>query len=364
MLTRRVFVGSALASLAACGYRPPADAAVPDGIWTWFNDPRAIIHQGQLVIGSVSSRGIVQVTVGGLTRPIADLGEVDDHDNPGLLSLPDGRLAVFYSRHNDRQGLRYRVGGGPERIIPGDRLTYAKPFLVEGVVRVFSRVGGRNGEHRMASSRDLRSWTVETVFENEGHRPYVICCQDGRRIHFLLTDGHPNELHSRLFYAYMEGGRFYRADGVEVTSRQVRDFSPIGPNHAWNWQIRCFDGRPEILSTRYPGIEYWHHRLEGGRWTGARLAAGQPYLYEAQLHYAGGLCFAGPNRVILSLNEGGRYELSEWSIAPLRRVRQITLRSAHHNIRPYVVGGHLLWVAGDYEAYTDFRTSIRGARIA
>ena len=44
--------------------------------------------------------GAMDVATGAVQKAtLADKLEADDHDNPALLFLPDGRLAAFYSRH-------------------------------------------------------------------------------------------------------------------------------------------------------------------------------------------------------------------------------------------------------------------------
>ena len=355
MLDRRTFLGaSGAAAVAACAPRLEGlNVVVPDGIWTWFNDPRAIVHEGRLIIGSIDSDGNIQLTSGGRTSRLAELGEIDDHNNPALLATPQG-LAVFYSKHNDTEGLRYRVGAGPERLIPGKYLTYAKPFLIDGTVHVFSR---DQGDHRMASSRDLHNWAVRPVFSNPGHKPYAVCCQAGNRIHFLLTDGHPRDLRTTLFHAYFENGRFYRSDGSAVTSGLVRDFTPLGKG--WNWQIAVKDGLPRALSIS-PNRDYNLHRWTGRDWVTSRLVPSQPNLYPAEEHYVGGMCFNGadPDRYFLSLHEG-QYELSEWHVSG-RKLRQITAGSAYPNLRPFSPAGtgRVLWAAGRYKSFVDYRTSI------
>jgi hypothetical protein len=355
MFGRRDFIAaSSAAALAGCAPRLGSlNVVVPDGIWTWFNDPRAIVHHGQLIVGSINSHGVIQLTAGGRTVPMSELGQVDDHNNPALLATPLG-LAIFYSRHNDEEGLRYRVGSGPEQIIPGKFLTYAKPYLIDGTVHVFSR---DSGDQQMATSTDLRTWSVRPIFSNPGQQPYVVCCQDRTRIHFLMTDGHPRSLHTTLYHAYLQDGLFHRSDGTVVRSGLVRDFTHIG--EGWNWQIAVKDGLPRALTISSERA-YNLHRWTGRDWVTSSLAPSQPNLYPAEEHYVGGMCFNGanPDRLFLSLHDA-QYELSEWHLSG-RKLRQITSNSAYPNLRPYSPAGtsRVLWVAGKYKTFVDYRTSI------
>lgn len=335
-MRRREFIVGSVGLLAGCA--KPSNSLVRDGAWTWFNGPRAVIHDAKLVVGSVSSRGIVQLTSEGVTRPVASLGEQDDHDNPGLLSLPGG-LAAFYSRHNDKVGTRYRINDEPERIIPGRLpVTYARPFLVGGAVLLFRRhwTTGR-GEHQLCRSSDLRNWTVETAFGVPGQRPYVQACQSGDRIDFAATAGHPSEIRTGVYHFFYDRG-FYRSDGSRLpTPFDVRQATEVCEPQCWVWDIQ--PGR--ILSTKHPGIEYWLHEYDG-QWRGKRLATGERALYAKEPFYAGGLCFVG-DEIAMSLNRriavGGRFIGS--------------------GIRPYSPDGKsLLWMSGEYDSYRDFGTSI------
>src|SRR5438552_16657685 len=70
----------------------------PDGAWTWFNDPRALFHNGSLYFGFVRSDGASALNVLNMlsgtssTLWTSTWSQYDDHDNAGLLPLLDGRL--------------------------------------------------------------------------------------------------------------------------------------------------------------------------------------------------------------------------------------------------------------------------------
>src|SRR4051812_29881206 len=76
-----------------------------DGAWTWLNDPRALFHNGRLYVGHVrgndgrSTLTAYDPASGAVaTLWTSSWTELDDHDNPGLLPLQDGRLMAFYAR--------------------------------------------------------------------------------------------------------------------------------------------------------------------------------------------------------------------------------------------------------------------------
>ena len=88
-----------------------------NGAYSWFSDPRAIIHNGKLIVGSVRAVdtfrggqgdpnwGNIDISVCDLatcntsTVPLHRNFEQDDHDDPAFLILPDDRLLAFYSKH-------------------------------------------------------------------------------------------------------------------------------------------------------------------------------------------------------------------------------------------------------------------------
>jgi hypothetical protein len=98
-----------------------------DGAWTWFNDPRAIFHNGILYFGYVrSSDGRSSLNTfslqSGQTSNLwtSSLTETDDHDNSGLLSKQDGTLFANYSRHQDDQFFTYRLSSSTNPVSSAD----------------------------------------------------------------------------------------------------------------------------------------------------------------------------------------------------------------------------------------------------
>ena len=75
-----------------------------DGAWCWFSDPRAVWYKGiheRTYTGFVTSGGDIMVaskdhSTGDEAKTLVypDL-QADDHVNPSLLMLPDGRLMIM-----------------------------------------------------------------------------------------------------------------------------------------------------------------------------------------------------------------------------------------------------------------------------
>lgn len=190
-----------------------------DGTWCWFSDPRALARDGTTYAGWMTSDGSVMVgtwehATGKIaTHTLHPRLERDDHDNPALIFLPDGRLAAFYSQHaKGDMRLRVTVRPGdisewqPERSLGFNDpthgrqgTTYANPVLLSdesNTLYVFWR--GSDFKPTFATSTDLgQTWSQpRTLIARPGadntNRPYLKLHSDGKgRIDFVFTDGHP-----------------------------------------------------------------------------------------------------------------------------------------------------------------------------
>jgi hypothetical protein len=88
---------------------------IQDGAWCWFSDPRAVYHRGakeQVYFGYISSSGDVCIGSKDLESEqlnqfvLHDTLEIDDHNVPSILVLPNGKLLAFYNEHNGNVYLR------------------------------------------------------------------------------------------------------------------------------------------------------------------------------------------------------------------------------------------------------------------
>lgn len=100
-----------------------------DGGWCWYQDPRAVIHNGKLIIGATSGvSGDIRVGVYDLEKGSA-IGEavlhknfeVDDHNTPAFFVRPDGRVLAMYAKHG-KEKIHYYCLSDAE-----DYLQWTKP---------------------------------------------------------------------------------------------------------------------------------------------------------------------------------------------------------------------------------------------
>ena len=135
--------------------------------------------------------------------------QADDHVNPSLLMLPDGRLMVFFTRHGGK--VYYTTSEKPEEITRfsnidsldlGKMACYTNPVLLKNEdnrIYLFFR-GGYDWKPSYVASDDYgKTWseprTIVSKKINDVHnRPYTKVISDGNSVsHFAFTDGHPRE---------------------------------------------------------------------------------------------------------------------------------------------------------------------------
>lgn len=227
-------------------YTPPAGTQITaeDGVWTWFNDERAIWHLGKLYTGYVDSAGFPGVTqydpnTMTLNRTVlgtAAAQQVDDHNNPSITVRPDGTLLAIYAKHGTEQFYYWRVSlvtepedisdWGPENVSPaqGSNVTYNNTFrLSDESDRIynFSRITNFNPTVSYSDDDGL-SWTGPIHFIDTGSggvRPYPQTVSNGTdRIDMIYTDGHPDSVNCSIYHFYYQSGGVTPGDGSILLS--------------------------------------------------------------------------------------------------------------------------------------------------
>jgi hypothetical protein len=347
----------ALASVAvACGLAegeetsllPPGNNIhlTDNGAWSWFMDPRAIVDQGRLIVGSVRANGrfadtnlpgwgnvelsILDLKFRSVTHVIlAEHFEQDDHDAPGLLVLPDGRYLSAYSRHNVERKMFFRISvrpgdpfeWGPEKVFVtpgsdapafhGNNVTYANPICLPGESnRIYLLHRSVNEDpNYLISDDNAETWRYggHVLIGRGGYAPYLKYASDGRdTIHFVNTEDHPRNYDNSLYHGFIRGGKIHFSDGrvaadLSTTTNGslkawelTKIFQGDANNRAWMADIRLDEKqRPVVLFTvhkngagqkRGEGGE--DHRFHFARWDGTAW-------HEAEIAYAGQRLYAG-----------------------------------------------------------------------
>ena len=352
----------------------------PDGAWTWYNDPRALFHNGILYFGYVrNADGAATLSafnpITGVKTDLwtASRTEKDDHDNPALLVRQDGTLLALNARHGTDQLFAYRYSTSTNPITPSDwsaeqtipatgaGLTYANPYQLSdesGKVYNFSRDLNFNPTVFTSANGGL-NWSAPQLFIQTGTgsiRPYVKYCSDyTQRIDFLYTDGHPRDVNNSLYHLYYQSNGLYKTDGTflksftnlpvlhdsgergsviyQYSTAPTNDFNDhIPTGRAWCWETTYqTNGAPACVFTvqvdKVMGTNWYDDRIYYyyGRWTGTNwqkrfiARAGRP-LFNPENDYAGGICLDpnDPNTIYISSNAADPFDLSSISNVTLR----------------------------------------------
>ncbi len=357
---------------------PPAGIAevAPNGAWTWFNDERAIFHQGYLFSGYVLSDGRYGVTrydpaTGTANHMIISTTssqQQDDHNNPSLTVLPDGRLLAVYSKHGSNHYFFHRTSKVETPSSSADwnaeqteatpaLTTYANTYrLSEESDRIYNFHRCINWNPTITRSSDNgATWETPVHFIKQlvSQRPYPrYCSNHSNRVDLIYTDGHPRNIANSIYHLYYQGGNFNKTDGTLVKSfanlplehnsgergsvvypystaawgagEGPDDWIPSG--RAWTWDI-CYgtDGHPvcvfqvqlDTSSSRDDSrIYYYYARWTGTKWQRRFIAQAGRGLYDYENDYGGGMTIdpEDPRVVYIASNAANPFELGDIDI--------------------------------------------------
>ena len=392
-----------------------------DGAWCWFSDPRAIFYQGQHkshYIACVTSKGDIIISSKNhhnqqTKQTIVYEGlQVDDHVNPSILFLPDGRLMVFFTRHNGT--LFYTTSTQSEDISSfspidsldlGKKACYTNPVLLSeenNRIYLFYR-GGYDWKPNFITSDDLgKSWSkpqtlISKKINEITNRPYTKVFSDGKSsIHFAFTDGHPRlENYNSIYYLRYQNGQFFSADGKKVGDLNnlpleqeslPKAYDGVqNKERAWIWDLAVNNQQqPVIVYTTLP--EETRHLYHYGFWDGKEwknseiCEAGSAFprferpkdVRDREPHYSGGITLdhLNPTIVYLSRPINNRFEIEKWKVKNGGQSFEsiaITRQSLKDNVRPVIVRNapanvspRLLWMQLDYyRHYREYQSSIK-----
>ena len=327
-----------------------------NGAWSWFMDPRVIVDNGKLIVGSVRAIGSYQANItdprwGNVEIAVYDIAtgvanttvlhtrlEQDDHDVPAFLILKDGRYLAMYSKHTRERMMYYRTSEpknalvwsaasvvetpGDDNPVRGDNVTYANLFrFPDGRIYNFFR-GFSHDPNYMYSDDDGKSWTYggRWLYGRDGYAPYLKYAYDGKgTLHFVTTEDHPRNFDNSLYHGYLKNGTIYHSNGTPVgplnTGTEAKiatwDVTRVyqgGPdNVAWMVDIELDrNDRPYVVfSTQRDGrglprgqggfdLRYHYARWDGKTWNVEEIAYAGTRLYPGEDDYSG-LAALDPN---------------------------------------------------------------------
>jgi rhamnogalacturonyl hydrolase YesR len=379
-----------------------------------------VYHAGKeprLYAGWTSSKGDIVVgrydyTSGEIVVAVVQSSlQKDDHTNPALLILPDGRIMVFFAEHNGR--LFVTTSLRPEDITAfeeirtidaGDKVSYADPVMLSeenNRIYLFFR-GGTDWKPTFVTSDDLgKTWSTQKVLVRKPGssnlvRPYFKIASDGKsKIHFAFTDGHPrDEALNSIYYMVYQHGVFSDAAGKQlgkVTGLPVNQsvipkvYDGVSTGvRSWIWDIAVTqEGAPVIVYTTLPEeSKHFYHYASwiGKQWQNQMVCEAGSWFprhnhskeeREPEPHYSGGICLdhADPGMVYLSRPRNDIFEIERWTTRDAGahwEHKALTEHSRYDNVRPVSIPGNhtgtlpsVLWMnASRYSHYTDYQSAI------
>jgi BNR repeat-containing family member/PKD domain/Concanavalin A-like lectin/glucanases superfamily len=398
-------VAAVLVVLGAATSAAAAEHSIGDGAWSWFGDPRAIMHDGRTYVGWVDQEGDVKVSsydhaTGERVSAVlqARLNQ-DDHANPSLQVRPDGRLVVFYSRHVG-PSMHYRVSSQPEDVTswgppqtvptnsPGIRgYTYPNPIRLEAedATYLFWRGGNYNPTFSVQQDGETTWSAARTLITMPGQRPYVkYDSSGGDTIHVAYTNAHPAEFGDvNIYYARIRAGTIEHANGQDIGPLDVPISPGAGdvvfdqPEDAWVHDVAADPaGNPVIVFASFPSAS--DHRYQYARWNGTAwevhpvTPAGGTFREDGGSPlYSGGLTLdhEDPSRVYLSRQVGvGAWQVETWTTADGGATwTSVAQTTSGKNVRPVsprgmaATGGDMsvIWMKGGYPSYVSYDTSVQ-----
>jgi len=355
-------LAAALAAVAIASVAPRGDERYPanyvatalvqlndNGAWSWFMDPRVIVNEGKLIIGSVRAVGSNQANVtdprsGNVEISVYEIEtgathtvvlhphlEQDDHDAPAFYVRTDGRILAVYSMHARERRMYYRLSEphnplawsaakavetpGDDAVYAGNNATYANLFrMPNGRLYNFIRAFHHDPNY-MYSDDEGNTWKYggRWLYGKGGYSPYLKYADDGKgTIHFVATEDHPRNFDNSLYHGYVRDGAMYKTDGTKVgtlsttTDAKIAtwDFTKFyqgGPdNVAWMVDVELDrSDRPYVLfSTQVDGrglprgqggldLRYHYARLGPNGWHTEEIAHAGTRLYPDEDDYSG-----------------------------------------------------------------------------
>lgn len=369
--------------------------------WCWFQDPRAIIQNGKLLVGGVAGNGRGDAAVGvyDLTENVR-LGrstlhnhfDHDDHNSPVFYARPDGSVLSVYARHSTESKHYYRISsradylswGEEQTVTYDDPVTYMNLYHLAEDDTLYNFFRGIEWNPTVVTSSDHgNSWGNARHFiqsEVEGrHRPYARYTSNGKdTVGISFTDAHPRDYGTSIYYAEYRDGNFYRADSSTI--KNLEKDGPLKPseaekifqgsdsgfrgvelsaeNSAWTSAI-AFDenGHPHIAYSLYLSNDDQRYRIaswDGKQWNDREVAHAGTRLYEREASYTGLITLdpTDPTQVVISTDVdpatgeplGGKHQVFRASVRPSDTTasikwQRLTHDNKRHNIRPMIVAG-------------------------
>ena len=324
-----------------------------DGGWCWYQDPRAIIANGKLVIAGLDGQtgdvrlGVFDLDSEEIEGEVVLHGhlEIDDHDVPALYARPDGSILAMWAKHG-REKIHYYSISNPRNYLEwGERrefhhvydhragVTYMNLCYMENEGRLYNffRDGPTYNPYFITSADHGETWGNRTHFISNDvsgrQRPYTRYLQlNEKTVGISYTDAHPRDYGNSLYYAQFRNGAFYKVDGTKIrdlkdgplrtsegekifkgseTNEKPLEYESV-PNSAWTCATgKDWQDNPHIGYSLYLDNSDHRYRIaswDGKKWNDREIAFAGKCLYLRESSYTGLMAFdpEDPTKVYIS----------------------------------------------------------------
>ena len=333
-----------------------------------------------------------------------------------VLYAKHGTEAHNYSRISSKDAKAFNQFSDVELYTPSPttELTYANLFLLPNESnRIYNFFRGLHGSYKpsyLYSDDFGTTWHTGNIYINvpstQKHRPYVRYTSNERdTVHMIYTEGHPRDYDNSLYHIFYRGGQLYQSNGKELCSLQVGLESPDQGTEIYHgdaqhvaWIVDLVLDHNEypvcVYSVQYNSaglpvgqggddLRYRYARWDGSTWQNYSLAYAGCRLYSGEDDYTGLAAIEpdDPSIVYISTNSDPVTGTPLISRADGKRHHELfrgitkdagqtwtwialTNDSTADNLRPMRsrctskknsnVYRSLVWLRGEYRAYTDY----------
>ncbi len=411
-----------------------------NGAWCWYQDERAVVDvaNGKLILGSDASgtgvggsprNGMLEAVVFDLQTGLSQKYELwkagcDDHNVPGFIIRPDGKILAMYAEHYDRYNSRFRIFNGSAwsyeqrfdwTTIPGGTdytIAYSNLYYLSAENRMYNFARANHRTPNFIISGDMGdTWSfggeLTTNSSNSYNKGYYKYCSNGvDRIDFIFTEQHPRDYNTSIYHGYVQGGKSYASDGT-LADADIYDTQYI-PTFAeftlvfaantvmngykmtrcWNTDVQRYDDGTivTVITARTddtnppsndPEHAFIYCRYNGSSWTTTYLGKAGKKMYYSEQDYTGLAAMHpnDPNIIYISTPIDPRdgtdlevHEIFKGTTADQGATwdwTPITQKSVRDNYRLIVPAWDedhtaLLWWRGTYNAAQNFDAAVVG----
>jgi hypothetical protein len=387
--------------------------------YCWFTSKKAVYSASsdKTFIGHVH-----RSTVDGYTQHITELNNADnsvittkvgniyakdDHNEPSILILPNGKLFTAYSGHGVDNFVRYRTS---TNVLDSTSWGVESTYESAGIVSYCSTVQTANGNIYIFY-RDNSGWCYIKSTDggvNFGSRVmyffgivtrgYVKICQsplDANIIHVVVSSTSPEQGSNTGIYAFyvdLSTDKIYKLDGTETTANIPFDaavdmtlvMASTDPDSCWIEDVTVdSNGYPRYLMTFYPSgrsATFLPIDLYYAEWNGSAITT--PYKLHTALttkhmeamsnSYSPLSCFNinNPDEIIASKEVSTICELFKLTRVASNNFTSVakTTSSLYDNWRPFTVNNttenNVFWLKKVfYNSYTSYLQSLKMGTI-